>query len=1530
MSQFLTSRVSGALALGVALTLTACGGGGGGGLSLTSPTLFITSTSIGEAPNGLDVNSLFESADPVDWEIPLQGGCGGPYIVSVLSGNLPPGISAVGGVDAGTQQTLHHLRGSLLQDGTFNFRIQVTDTTCNPFAFAVADFNWTVMQGSVTIVGALPVLYPVGTYDVGDGVENPLYPALENTKFGGSSVHEFLVAGGVPPYTLDVVDDPNNPDDDGGPPLGVSFPPFSATMVGAPQQILDNQAFVFSLRATDANGQMSPTFTLQWEVTAPPIIFYDTVLPDARCGTSYFKEFVIIDGVPPFEFELVQSDVARTMLGEPNVVWQPPLAPIITPATCLLRKTAASYPATNALGPDYRASLVPPEGVRIGDNGGGPLAANGALAGVPRRRGLFAFFVHIKSGLVPNYTGQHNWRRFELNVTPSEPPIVPTPAFGQNPSYTVGGAFSPVLPYARIADAEAGPAAYNPDSATHAPVGLQLLARGGVRKDGLTDAPHGSDVVNIDGLLVGQEDGTTSGGGYDWTVNPNPAGDGDTYTTLPAGMALDAWLGLWRVTSAGALVRQQPQGLEFAVFDQQLPTQVRNTATQRVTFGIGPDKIIITESTTSGTTTTAANWLDMNDGSQTVRVCLPYTGTGVVFRDVDATDLSATHTVPGTTGLTGTTALGTLLTNIDPMRACVSPGGWWNDVHNLHPWGPRSGLHADRNGYDQYIWGENDLGTTSDYSRQPSITAVDIPTYRTGAFNAVSHSPATGVYTDGGKLYPFANGSYFGVFIVRSDATIYVPFAIGTTQVVGGSTFTGFGDGVVNAWAATGRSQLRMPHMTVSPDGRFAAMKIKTAETNFTEVASTTRIVIFSLTGEKAFGSGPTAQTWCIVGSGSNGTTTQGVYLYAPSMVMTNSHLYYLCGNLNGTLSVETPSRQHFVYRFQFANPTTGASVAGTTGVGAFCPKADLLDANWTNTSGAPLQTRFQSYSTALVSGYAPASHMHFDGSNLLENSLCPIPFRVSADGRSCAILAMPDQTVLGVNSQAWHVWVDFQGAGVRRLSSAARHITGGSARGYTLARGSSTNTYENWHRYAGPTPQMEISDDGSKVAVVVNRYAATPTYTSPTVSWPTQREDVIAYRTADNVTWTEFPVTGDGAGTNVFSSAAAAIWRFGCLVFTKDNNGLVFWGGFSSYAAANSTSSYQISHMLAGTLYGADVATATAVTGVTATSLLPTTSGGSSAGSGVAYTTSSPYNPTLPALAYSAEAGVIKPYGGFLSRNREFLYIVNKGAIVAASNEYPLVGVNIRSTNTASSINGRTDFRGFSFSTWPARRGFISGTYNYYAQYGLSLTDYPAYRKQGCSLQIMPKGTGWVFFGSQYQNTGPVVGTASSSYGGPLNSTYSYDYASYGGEIEGFNADVAGPIVRLSSFSADTAIRRMHFLEPSDGGGEVAYVYDTYSTNNGSPSNEQLHYITGINFNATTGAGIGTPVRRAVETGPTRISDAFAFGSSTNRLYYAEGASNENSKTLKEATLSTTSATVVKRSLSSTNKRFNVLHVAR
>jgi hypothetical protein len=487
--------------------------------------------------------------------------------------------------------------------------------------------------------------------------------------------------------------------------------------------------------------------------------------------------------------------------------------------------------------------------------------------------------------------------------------------------------------------------------------------------------------------------------------------------------------------------------------------------------------------------------------------------------------------------------------------------------------------------------------------------------------------------------------------------------------------------------------------------------------------------------------------------------------------------------------------------------------------------------------------------------------------------------------------------------------------------------VTGGATRGYSLARGSNVATFEYWHRWGGPTPPMEFSDDGRAVAVVASRFAGTPTYSAPTTTWPSAREDVIAYRTTDHVQWREVPVTGDGSSVNVFSAAGGAIWRFGCLAFTKDGKGLVFWGGFSCWHAAGTSSTVQYSSLQGGTLYGADLSTATSHSDVRVTSLLDAAEGGSADGVRT-YSTTSPYAPTLPALAYSSVAGVVKPYGGFLSRNREFLYLCNKGGVATASADYRLVGVNVRSTDPTASVNGHPDFRAFAVGGWPSRRGFLSGTYQHYPYYGLYFTDYPAYRKWGAGLQVVARDAGWVFWASHHQSVGPAVGTASALYGGPLRSTYSYDYASLGGEVEGFEADVGGQVERLSSFGSDGAVRRIHFLAPRASGDAVAFVLDTYGTSNASPSHESLHVVRSVAF-AGAGGLAATPWRASVEHGPERIGDAVAFGSEGDRLYYGAGeASDENVQTLREARF--TAAGVIVRTLSAAPRRWNVLFAGR
>ena len=67
--------------------------------------------------------------------------------------------------------------GNVLEDGDFEFTIQVTDAGCNPFSSTTAAFKMSVGVGEITVVGATqdgnPFLIPAG-----DEAYNPDHPAL--------------------------------------------------------------------------------------------------------------------------------------------------------------------------------------------------------------------------------------------------------------------------------------------------------------------------------------------------------------------------------------------------------------------------------------------------------------------------------------------------------------------------------------------------------------------------------------------------------------------------------------------------------------------------------------------------------------------------------------------------------------------------------------------------------------------------------------------------------------------------------------------------------------------------------------------------------------------------------------------------------------------------------------------------------------------------------------------------------------------------------------------------------------------------------------------------------------------------------------------------------------------------------------------------------------------------------------------------------------------------------------------------------
>ena len=565
-----------ALAVFSLVVLAGCGGGGGGFAAPSNPLAIMSSTL-----------PAVQSGDAVDFEIPLSGGCSGsgPYVVEVIAGALPEGV--------GTDQAAgrHHLVGVVLKDGVFNFTIKITDTSCTPFLTAVQAYRWDVSQGPVQIVGANPALIPNASYD--DPLKYPLVDALEKSVYGGFMSYKLVVAGGLPPYEISIVDDPSDPDD-GGLPTGVSIPVSSTSFTGRPIQVgPGGKPFLITFQVRDSLGATS-TRKLQWKVDTPPIILATPALGNGQTGVNFADSVQIVDGVPPFRFELIDD---FPTVSNDDIVYAAPAAPTFPSATgftvdptngkasnMLGDGSAKAYPAYGDAGPQpgyVGYGPFPSEGVSMNLDTGG-------ISGLPRRAGTFTMHVHVCSTLVPNERGQHAFKTYTHVIAPSEPPVSGNPAFSLTPAFTEEGVFLPPPTYSSIAEFEAGSGNYNPDSG--AP-GLQLTGVGGVPADGWNDAPHVHQRT--------QNFGETPGS-YAWETDWDVATLGTQ--APPTGITANA-AGVIGVTPTGPVQRVARAYLDIYVKDYQLPTGLQNVATRRVGYSVGPDVVILSQSSASNTST---------------------------------------------------------------------------------------------------------------------------------------------------------------------------------------------------------------------------------------------------------------------------------------------------------------------------------------------------------------------------------------------------------------------------------------------------------------------------------------------------------------------------------------------------------------------------------------------------------------------------------------------------------------------------------------------------------------------------------------------------------------------------------------------------------------------------------------------------------------------------------------------------------------------------------------------------------------
>ncbi len=1470
------------------LALTACGGGSGGG------------GGGGGAPNDLVVRSTaltpMLSGQAFDHPIEVSGGCKGPYRLDLLSGDLPPGLR----LDDDTRSIV----GTLLEDGRFDFAVRVTDTGCQPFLSGTARFTLSVGVGDLVVVDVYQDGNP-GLVPAGSTPQNPDYPMLPDVVYNDFTSLAFLLAGGQGPYSMEIVDDPNV-SGDGPLPLGVSVVGSSTSLVGAPVETKAG-GFLMTFQVEDSIGNTT-NFTTRWRIDTPPIVTVTEALPGARAGDDYGTDIVVAEGVPPFEYELVAAGLPAdyTFAQAPDdadVVYDPAGEdpPTVSVPGALDKIDASVYPPADAAGPSYDGAYAgaPPEGLRLDE-------ATGHWAGVPRRRGSFLVHIHVHSTLVANSFGQHSWRSYPIQVDVAPP-------LAQDPAYLVDAAagFSSGAPFARIPPAE-----------KPLPYSLQLLAGGGVSKDGWTDAPHQGQAVEITGDGPAQE----AVGAYEWAVDWDPQGDGGS-DPVP-GMSLVAQTGEFYAPVPADLVPQYPQEIAFTCTDEALPLQVRQSASETVSFGIGPDVAIITESTTGFTA--SSNNRPLNDPAMTLkRMVLGSSGTSIGNLGNDDLPGRGPNRIglPAEAGTATITSMLSASASLDLLRVSVNPTVWWDDVNALNPRAARPFQHASRNSYSYYP-GIGYNGTTAytsrstSYNVQPESTAVHLPQCTN---LTVSGDPALGVYTDGGQLYAFDSSTHFGIFIIREDGRVYVPAAFDKSS----SGFQSFGDNWVSGYSATADqvSLTKIPQMTVSPDGRFASFKLRT-RTDFSmyEEATNSRILLISLTGERIAAWG--GAVYKIIGTGSSGAST-GRYQFASSLTLTNRYLYYLIGS--GSTD-QLHWKDHWIYRYHLLSGASAGALLHSD-----------FNANWTNAPGKGMQTPFQCFDRSFGSSTSGADQQMISshGYNAFEASLARSPFRVNADGNACAILAAPTTAnTVGNDVMNFFAWVDYQGA-LAQLSTQARHHINAGGRGTALRHG--PNVYPCaglWGAYNGPTTGFEISDDGLLVGATCSRedsVTANPSATSQD-DWG-YREDIYLWKSTGGTPWsssTETNVTGAAGYEGTSNSPTNAVfetqtWKFGALAFTRAGDGLVFWAGYHNNAPTSTSAYYRYGEFKAkwfvGSLYSYSVQDGAV------RNILPSSAGGCSKTVGSALSTVS-----FSTSALGTDGGVIKPWGGFYSMNGDFLYIVNKGALSSSlSANAQLVGVNLRSLDTDDSdpdrsLNGHPDGRAFHVTGLPSRRGFYVAAY-YLADRGIGDYDYDDNYQQYYStpmsgFHVAATNNGRVFFLDDEQ----VSGTSSSTYykyGGPiLGTTYGYGYdnahvwcfdPNVGGAIQAVTGTEFGPLSGGQN-------RGCVSLEVSPDGRDVAVVY-TSSSSSYTWQYERLAVYSNIQLDPATGAMLPGTTHDFFEPSSGRISASLSFDPLGQHLYYARGSTNEASKILRRGTLGSGGSTS---DLSPTPKRYNVLHVGR
>ncbi len=1568
-----------------AVLATAVAGCGGGGHGLRTPSnpVIISSNAL---PNTL-------SGQAVNFSIPFTGGAGGPYMLEVISGAMPQGVE----LDSATVA----LTGQMLEAGTFDFQLKLTDLGTSPATTSIMTYEWVVGVGALAFITDA---------------------ALPSWVYNRFDVAPLVVAGGVPPYSAQYIDDPLNPNDEPLPP-GLSIPPSSTSVVGAPTGIKLSAPFVYRVTIQARDSAPVPA-TVQKEfiitVQVPPVVITTTSLSNGTCGTPYVDAISTADGIPPFLHSIVHvvppvgtraDDPAYRMQGEAAV------------SGYAKGSGQSAYEVETNTATTYNDRF--PEGIYIRDT-------TGDILGVPRRRGTYQNWTYVvQSTTLVFVASQNESRVFSFSMSDSYPGT----SLGMSGAATIlGTGQGYVAPNNFLKNAEFG-RTYD----------YSYTSTGGVPQDGRYDAPHESQALN---------NALETIGACDWSTTTFALADPSTYN-----MKFEASGRFHTLSATGATAKFGPRNVFPRVVDAFLPTfgspPTGHSATATNQFSIGPDVGVVTESLASASGAAENNAMQYAD--QTVEIFEAFTLSPVV-RNPTTSDLTVGHDTSAGTNPTASNP-GTNFKNWDFLTVTVNPTWWAYDAYNLCAKSARGAQNADpERTYMAQAFGSDGFRKNTYYGTSPEIhagtyaygystpytpgfehagnLAVDLPNCTTPG---VTHDPlgtttgGVGQYTDGGLLYAFsrdpsATTGQFGVMIVRRDGRIYVPFSWDRSF---SPSLDGFGDGCVGKGASV-PSSIKQPQMTVSPDGRFGAMKLKKSVTTWNEAANGQKIVIFSLTGEKFF----SGRTWRMIDPGPTSGTAQvgnrnpassspsslGYYFYGDSLTLTNRYLYYVTGNYGDQGTATSYQhfnvvKEHWLWHYD---------LTGSATVGSLINASSTDPTNWpsnANTGGYPLQSPFHSWGNPGCSSYSLPTTGYYSGqngtgtnspgtsgpapnffaynwANFGPSSKAVHPFRVSANGKLCAFLASfpfnpsssmgyqsssyPYEYSSTTNSSSyseWYaVWTEFDGGAsagtlptTRRITSASapvRHFRPPARGGMAMGN----EVYQNTGWGNGPATQFEVSDDGTRVASVwsdpaMNAWgytywaAYTGNYsTSTPYDWCSCAESVMTWVGTGGSTdpWavstelhvTRTPTTG---GANMFPNPTSyEYWRFGCLSFTRDGNGLVFWGGFSYYGYTYGVPGYQNNVFeLTGTLYAAKFS-GTSVTSV-AGIISSTSSGASTEGAKTYWNGSSVSSSTLSMSAWTPNQGSITPTGTFHSNDGNFFYVVAEWGIDSSATpgtnnsgatSHRLIGVNVASAS-GGAINGKSPLVAFNpamTSGTPGwRRGFgpVGGGYSYdwYYQYLYGGTyDYYYYISQTAAHRLTANMSqshaignmvsarapsnlvfwaGYLQMGYDQTYDSYYTGYLPTVFGGGANASGRSDFGINQPEVMGFDAGVGGDPFQLSSLGTagtEYGCRTISYMQPDQSGSRLMFVesdsYPVYSYPYGpfdhQANRERLWLVSNI-ATSSSGALTGSLGRVNITTAQGRCSSVMSPDSIGGTVYYgyvSGTGANENQMDLTQATI--------------------------